>query len=292
MRRARAQMPPPATRGLAGLLMCLVLCLALPFAAAAQDSAQQRAQTLADIRQEMSALFVEVQRLRTELSTTGLPQAGIAGTSALERVDAIEQALQRLTARTEELEFRIDRIVTDGTNRLADLEFRLVELEGGDVSQLSQTTTLGGGAAPAAPAQPVPPATGGEAELALGERADFERAREALASGSFRSAADLLAAFAETYPGGALSHEAHFLRGEALRALGETAAAARAYLDSFSGAPGGARAPDALLQLGRSLGDLGQAQEACLTLGEVGLRFPQHPAAAEAATARQAFSCL
>ncbi len=42
--------------------------LMLPhFAAAQQD------QTLADIRQELSVLFVDVQRLKRELSTTGWP---------------------------------------------------------------------------------------------------------------------------------------------------------------------------------------------------------------------------
>ena len=42
--------------------------------------------------------------------------------------------MQRLTSKSEELENRINRIVSDGTTRIGDLEFRLVELEGGDVS--------------------------------------------------------------------------------------------------------------------------------------------------------------
>ncbi|MEO0761253.1 MAG: tol-pal system protein, partial [Pseudomonadota bacterium] len=47
--------------------MALIATLALPGAGAvAQD-----AETLADIRQEMTVLYVEVQRLRRELSTTG-----------------------------------------------------------------------------------------------------------------------------------------------------------------------------------------------------------------------------
>ncbi|MBC7156703.1 MAG: tol-pal system protein, partial [Rhodobacteraceae bacterium] len=126
-----------------------LLLMLLPMAAAGQD----RAQTLADIRQELSALHVEVQRLKGELNTTGLPAAAGVGGDTLARVDAIEQALARLTARTEELQFRIERIVEDGTNRIADLEFRLVELEGGDVSRLRETTTLGG--AQAAGVRPV-----------------------------------------------------------------------------------------------------------------------------------------
>ena len=51
---------------------------------------QEREQTLADIRQELTVLHVEVQRLNRELSTTGAPSASLAGTSVLDRVTAIE----------------------------------------------------------------------------------------------------------------------------------------------------------------------------------------------------------
>ncbi|WP_293573347.1 tol-pal system protein YbgF [Phaeobacter sp.] len=119
----------------------LVAALALsPVRAQAQTPDQQ---TLADIRQELTLLYVDIQRLKRELSTTGSPQANLGGNSVLDRVGAIEAELQRLTAQTEQLSFRVDRVVQDGTNRIGDLEFRLVELEGGDISQLGETTTLG-----------------------------------------------------------------------------------------------------------------------------------------------------
>ncbi len=118
--------------------------LAMAFGPSQNASAQSPDdQTLADIRQELSVLYVEVQRLRRELSTTGSPQIALPS-GGLERLDALEAELARLTEKTERLEFRIDQIVTDGTNRIGDLEFRLVELEGGDLSQLGETSTLGG----------------------------------------------------------------------------------------------------------------------------------------------------
>ncbi len=58
---------------------------------------------------------------------------------------------------------------------------------------------------------------------------------------------------------------------------GDTANAARAYLDSFSSYPKGPQAPDALTKLGMSLGALGQVQDACTTLGQVSVRYPGHP---------------
>lgn len=260
-------------------------CL-LPFQAVAQD------QTLADIRQELAGLYDDVQGLRSELFTTGAPGGMIGGNTPLDRLNAIESELQRLTAKTEGLENRINRITVDGTNRIGDLEFRLCEVEPGcDIGQLGSTPSLGG--VDSAANIPVPnaaPPAGGPA-LAIGERADFERAQEALASGDFRGAADQFAAFVQTYPGGPLNGEAHYLRGEALEQLGEMAGAARAFLDSFSGAPSGDLAPDALYKLGTSLAAIGQRPDACVTLSEVGVRFPGAPAVLAAQTAMRNLGC-
>lgn len=267
----------------------IALCLAL----LATPLAAQDAQTLADIRQELAVVFTEVQKLRRELSTTGGAQGTIAAGSALERLDAIETQLRRLTARTEELENRIDRVVADGTLRVSDLEFRLCELEPGcDIGSLGDTPTLGGGDAPvvAAPA-PAPQSNSSGPALASGEQADFDRAKGALSEGSFRSAADQFTAFAAAYPGGPLTAEALFLKGEALAELGETPGAARAYLNSFSSQPDGPMAAVSLTKLGRALADLGQTQEACVTLGEVEARFPGSEAAFDAAAARGALGC-
>lgn len=271
------------------MLRVLTLCfLLLPGLASAQD----RAQTLADIRAQIMALSAEFDTLKQELVTTGAAQSGAAGGAPLQRLDAIEAALVQLTAKTEQVDLRLNKVVADGTNRIGDLEFRLTELEGGDTSKLGQTPPLGGdtGAVAAGGATPQAPAAGG-AELAVGEQADFDRAKAVLDSGDFRGAADQFATFAQTYTGGALTYEAHFLRGEALNQLGETSNAARAYLDSFSGAPGGPRAAEALLKLGQALGKLGQVPEACVTLTEVGTRFPGTPPAADAVVAKQGLGC-
>ncbi|MFT6224619.1 MAG: tol-pal system protein YbgF [Paracoccaceae bacterium] len=265
-------------------------CLLSVFASHAPVRA---AETLADIRQELSVLFVEVQKLKRELSTTGGAQSTLSGGSALARIDAIESELQNLTSKTEDLGFRIERIVQDGTNRIGDLEFRLVELEGGDLGALGKTTTLGGVESETS----VRPATGssqtgtGGAQMAMSEQSDFDRAKGAFDSGNFRSAADLFTAFTQTYPGGPLTGPAHFYRGEALSGLGEPRPAARAYLESFSGAPDSDVAPTALLRLGTSLNELGQVNEACVTLGEVQVRFPQADAAFEAGAARRSMGC-
>ncbi|MCE8555708.1 tol-pal system protein YbgF [Ruegeria pomeroyi] len=263
--------------------------LAVSLAFVGQAPAQDQ-QTLADIRQELTVLHVEVQRLKREFSTTGSPSPSAAGGTVLERVDAIEAELQRLTRLTEQLNARIDRVVADGSNRVGDLEFRLCELEADcDISTLSQGTTLGGEApaTPAAAPQPSQPQT----ELAVGEQAEFDSASEALAAGDYAKAADLFAQFEASYPGSPLAAEAHLKRGKALDGTGDTREAARAYLASFTGDSTGPLAAEALFQLGSALGRLGQTSQACVTLGEVSVRFPSAAAVAEANREMSSLGC-
>ena len=263
------------------------LAFALAVPAAAQDGA-----TLADLRQDLAGVYVELQRLKRELSTTGASNTQIGGETALERLNAIEAALAEQTARAEALSGRIERIVADGTNRIGDLEFRICELEPGcDIGEVGSTLPLGGGEGGSPAILPAAPPQANAPELAVGEQADYDRASAAYEAGNWAEAAQLLRSFTDSYPGGPLSGEAHFLRGRALQQQGQDTEAARAYLDSFSGSPQGARAPEALLQLGLALGRLGQRQEACVTLGEVSVRYPDAPVAAEAASAAGNLGC-
>lgn len=263
--------------------------------------AQDRTQTLADIRQELTVLFVEMQRLRTELSTTGGAQSGVQSGDLLTRLDALEAELRRLSGASEALELRVDRVVRDGTTRIGDLEFRLCELETDcDIATLGETTTLGGGDLPAAGNAALPPMQGGgqgdgtapaEGSLAFAEQSDFDRAQAAYDAGDFAQASQLFAAFTETYPGGPLSAEAHFLRGEAHVQQANWSQAARAFLDSFSGSPESPRAPQALVRLGTSLAELGQVEEGCLTLLEVERRYPTAPSVVDAQRAMAGLRC-
>lgn len=272
------------------------LLAALAVLAGAGPGRPAGAETLADVRAELDQLAAEFNALKAEMVTTGV-SAQTGGADALERMDTIEGELVRLTARTEDVELRLNRVVADGTNRIGDIEFRLCEQTPGcDPLSLGQTAPLGAeGSAASGTTQGAGqgsaqgPAT--QPELAVGEQADLDRAREVLGQGDFRLAAELLATYAEAYPGGPLIPEAHYLRGEALSKLGETAAAARAWLEAYSSDPQGKVAPDALLSLGQALGDLGQTREACITLSEVTTQFPGTMAATQAPIAMQGLGC-
>ena len=272
------------------------LTLLLPLPALAQD-----AQSLADVKAELAQLAAQFLSLKQELVTSGAAANGSAGGDALQRLDAIEAALTKLTAKTEEVEFKLNAVVNDGTNRIGDIEFRLCEVtKGCDPSTLPVTPNLGalasGATAPAAPdpaltaieTPPAPAATDG-VELALNEKADFDRAKALLDSGDFLGAADLFKTYAQAYPGGPLVPQADLYRGDALTTAGDTAGAARAYLDAFSASQTGPLAGQSLVKLGQALGKLGQGPEACVTLAEVGKRFPgsADQTAAQAAMAAQ-----
>lgn len=265
-----------------GLLLGASVAL-LPVMGGAQD-------TLADIRQDLAVLSAELQRLQRELSTTGSPGISLPST-AIDRINTIESELQRLTGLSEQLQFRIEAVVTDGTNRLGDLEFRICELEPGcDLGSLGSGQPLGGGSAgTTTPAAPAPQSPG--PQLAVGEETDVRRAQEALANGDFRGAVDQLAAFRETYPGSPLEPQVLLIQGQALEGLGDTREAARAYLALYSGYPNSSAAPLALTRLGVSLGALGKVPEACVTLAEVAARYPASDAVPEASDAMTGLGC-
>ncbi|MFK7876227.1 MAG: tol-pal system protein YbgF [Paracoccaceae bacterium] len=276
--------------------LIVVTCLLTAPVLGVPVSAQDRGQTLADIRQELTVLFVELQTLKTELNTTGSPN-GVVGGSVLERLNALESEVQRLTAQTERLDFRIEAVVRDGTNQIGDLEFRLCELEEAcDIATLGDTPRLGGDIAPDNPASPQTvevqtPAPSGP-ELAIGEQSDFDAAQQALAEGDFAAAATGFAQFIQNYPGSPLTAQAHLANAEAQEGLGDVREAARAYLAAFTADQLGPTAPGALTNLGVSLGTLGQIDEACVTLREVEKRYPEaEQARADADVALQAIGC-
>ena len=69
------------------LVLCALLCL--PFPALAQD----KAQTLADLQAELAQLSADFNGLKAELVQSGAASSGAAGGDALQRMDAIEAAL-------------------------------------------------------------------------------------------------------------------------------------------------------------------------------------------------------
>ena len=267
----------------------LVAIIFLLLSAPAIFYAEGRKETLADIRQDLNILYVEILKLRRELSTT---QSASMTTnneaSVLERLDSMEQELRRLTSETENLEFRVNSIVSDGTNRVRDLEYRLVELEGGDVSKIDFATTLGGDLGITLD-NSVEENSG--PELAIGEKADYENAQNALLEERFEDSLILFERFLENYPDSPLSASVIIGKGNAYEGLGEIKKAARAYLNSFSLYGDSPVAPEALTLLGNALVSLGQTDAGCQTLAQVIMRFSDSDYSLEAEKMMSELQC-
>ncbi len=268
--------------------MRYVLALCLASALSGPVQAQANPEELASVRAELAKLNGQIQSLRFELAQP-VPEGQVVVDTApaVLRLDRLEEELRRVTGRVEQLSFRIEQIVADGTRRIGDLEFRLVELEGGDVSTLGETSTLGGAAVATTP---VTVATE-EVALAVSEKSDFDGAMAALNEDDQFTAIQKFGKFLADYPGGPLSAQAMFHLGEAQAGLGRSKEAARSYLDSFTVQPEGPLAALALTKVGLTLGVLGQTGEACRTLNEVVLRYPTDTAIEQAKTGIQTLGC-
>ena len=224
------------------------------------------------------------------------------------RVDAIELELRQLTGAVEELQFRVEAIVEDGTRRIGDLEFRLVELEGGDLSSVGKVPALGAaepGAAKAEETEAVAAEDSGEstgngmaAEAAAPQQpvypgeTPFEVAMAAFGAGNYADALGYLDTALDPDGEAETFAEVRFWQGESHFALQDWQSAASSYLDSFSSSPKGPKAFGAILGLGISLGELGHGDEACLMLSEAAVRAPNDPeVAGRAERERVRFGC-
>lgn len=272
---------------------------AVPEAAAPEARAPEAPaeRSLADLRAELRTLAAELKSLRAELNASGAAGFKAAGgDSAIDRMNAMERQLTRMTGETERLKNRIERIVRDGTNRVGDIEFRLCEMEDGcDLAALT-TPTLGdlegGGAVNQLPPQlAAPTAPAPDIPLTAEEQRAFDRANAAMQAGDFPLAADLFGLFARTHAGSPAAAEALFLKGAALDSAGDPKAATAAWLSAFAAAPTGPRAPDALLGLARVSVVGKPAAEACIYLTELTTRFAGTPQADEALRRSETAGC-
>ncbi|MDO5370744.1 tol-pal system protein [Paracoccus sp. (in: a-proteobacteria)] len=284
-------------------VLCLgaALALAAPAAMQAQDAPSAPApegRTLADLRTDLRAVAAELRALRAELNASGAEGFRAAGgDSAIDRMNAMEREITRLTGETERLKHRIDGVTRDGTNRIGDIEFRLCEMEEGcDLSALTtpmlgEVDFSGGMLQPALGAGGPAVAPAGDAPLTAQEQVDLDRARAAMQDGDFLRAADLFGRFAESHAGSPAATEARYLQGAALDSAGDPKAATAAWLQAFAAEPAGPRAPDALLGLSRVSAAGRPASEGCVYLGELASRFAGTPQADEAARRMVSAGC-
>ncbi len=227
-----------------------------------------------DLQYRLSIIDAQLADIRARLgvapSTGGGAPATGAGSDAILRLNRLEAEIRMLTGKIEQMEFEQRSIAEDATRRFGDIEFRLTELEGGDISILAPVQPLGGGGTGSVVAA--------GPEVSISERGDLDRAIEDVKQGRFDLGEDRLRGFLTAYPGSPLEAEALYWLGESQFVRGAFQNAARSYLNGYNADRGSAIASKNLYRLGVTLGRLGQLNEACLTLREVRNQFPTGPA--------------
>ncbi len=227
-----------------------------------------------DLQYRLSIIDAQLADIRARLgvapSTGGGAPATGAGSDVILRLNRLEAEIRMLTGKIEQMEFEQRSVAEDATRRFGDIEFRLTELEGGDISILAPVQPLGGGGTGFVVAA--------GPEVSISERGDLDRAIEDVKQGRFDLGEDRLRGFLTAYPGSPLEAEALYWLGESQFVRGAFQNAARSYLNGYNADRGSAIASKNLYRLGVTLGRLGQLNEACLTLREVRNQFPTGPA--------------
>ena len=265
--------------------------------AAAPAPTAPDAATLGDLRAQLNTLRSQLQSLRAEIVASG-PQGfqAAGGDSAIDRMNAMEAQMSRLTGQTELLQNRIARIVADGSRRVGDIEFRLCEMDPScDLAALTMVdiggVATGGANVAPAPAAPEPTEPGAASGTTDEEQAAFDEAQRVMGQGDFLRAAQLFGTLAQTHAGGPLTAEALYLRGAALDRAGQPQQAAAAWLEGFAADPDGPRAGESLLGIARVVADGGDPIASCLYLAEIPARFPGSPSALDADRRMEELSC-
>lgn len=225
---------------------------------------------------------------------TAFAQQG-TGANYETRLSGLEDSMRDLNGRLEQTEFAVRRLEQNLQRLQIDLDSRLGRLEGAAQNQAVQPMpqpqaggeipvnpegTLGalnmqngritGGVVnPQAPPLPQTPPDYGltpqeqyDAAFALLRQADYDKAEKAFKT------------FIDKNPKDKLIENAKYWYGETLYVRGELNEAAIAFADAWQQNPQGQKAPDSLLKLAMSLAATGKAQDACTSLNELKVKYP------------------
>lgn len=200
------------------------------------------------------------------------------------RVSQLEDQMQSLTGRIEEIGHNVDLIKTQLDKLSKDVDFRLTALEHGGAAGpgAAGAGTAGIAASGAGTAQP-PSAKQAAVEpgqvLPVGSpQQQFDYARAFLVQQDYPAAEKALAAFVNTHPDDPLASAAQYWLGETYYVRGNYDQAAKIFAEGYQKYPKGAKAPDTLLKLGMTLVQLNRKKDACVLFNELNQRYPAAPA--------------
>jgi tol-pal system protein YbgF len=279
--------------------------LATFMAAAAITGAS--AQTPPGVDRRFERLEQSVRALQTavqQAQATGQPVVvrpegpDPVATALQERVNDLEQTLQRLNGQAENLAFEIDqakrasasaetdrqRALQAQNERLARIEAQLAALalppEGVEpLAQGPNDALRSPDAGVPPPPPPPPPANATEA---------FARARALFTANDHAAAATAFEDFVARYPSNARAPEAYYWLGETYFVRRGYQTATAAYANALKSRPNTAWAPSAMARLAQSLANSNQIAQACAALADFDKTYAARATAAAKANAQTA----
>jgi tol-pal system protein YbgF len=223
------------------------------------------------------SLEQRVERLERIVSGPGM-------VDMLSQIQALQQQIQQLTGRQDELQHKLDNLQRHQRDLYLDIDQRLRRLELKSVAPGS----AGVAPSPATPATPSPGASGvGVGAATLQVQSDYESALGLLRAGKYPQADQAFRAFLKAHPDSAYADNAEYWLGETnyvTRNFEPALQAFQAVVRRYSRSP---KVPDALLKIGYIQYEQKHWKEARKTLTEVIARYPNSAAARLAEQRRQ-----
>ncbi|QGN56356.1 hypothetical protein GKE62_08155 [Novosphingobium sp. Gsoil 351] len=288
---------------------------ALSAPASAQSDAEVRIKKLeAEVRALQRKVFPgsDGKYFEAEIARPATPVAAPATVTTgpvndlMGRIDAVEGALARITAQSE-----------DNANRMGKLEARLAAIEGGNaapvVAPAAATTSadpkpasITGSVASNVAAMAATPAAKPSADriaavAAIERPASGDKAEDDYLYGYrlweakfYPEAAQQLKATVDKYPKGKRISYARNLLGRAYLDDGKPGTAAQVFLQNYQADKAGDRAADSLLYLGVAMTRLKETKRACVALAEFADTYPGEAAgrlASQYGSAKSAVKC-
>jgi len=206
------------------------------------------------------------------------------------RLSELEGMLQQLTGQLERSGFTLEQLGAEVKKLSDDVEFRFQRLEGGGAAMVAAPAADDGASISQPVAQaaattmivPAPQPTGASTPAtvvvpALPEGTPEEQYKHAfslLRQADYVEAERALTAFLDAHPDHPRAANAHYWLGETYYARKDFTQAAVAFAKGYQNFPEGAKAQDNLLKLALSLGSLGKQPEACASLAQLAVQFP------------------
>ena len=227
------------------------------------------------LRLELSLLSSQVEELREALLSPDVRSLPSTDTGiALLRLDALEATLRSTVGRLEALEYNLQILERDATNRINKFTLQIEEFDSDSSTPAKENNVHNKTRDNDDKTNNLPVEVGDKTQEDSSETDALTTALANYNLEEFGQAIDKFVLFKQFYPESVKRIKASFYLAKSYYAVSKFDEAAKEFLEVFSFRPSGEFAFEALIGLANSLKQLGEEEQSCLTLEEIKSRFP------------------